>query len=356
MTRLFDTLKINGLEISNRFIRSATMDSMAENNMVSDAELKLYEDLGKGEIGLIMSHGLYPSQEGKASPGQLSVHTDEAIPSLTRLVNKVHENGGKIAAQILHGGWLCSSQVTGLPPVGPSSVTNPMSGVRVRELSGDEIHGFIDSYRQAARRIVESGFDAVQLHAAHSWILSAFLSPVTNKRDDEWGGTNEKHAALVIRICEGIREVAGNDYPILVKLGIKDYHPEGKSIEDGVRQAVLLEQCGVDSIEVSEGIEEDFFHHIRSDAVSPYYLEECRQVRQALSIPVMLVGGIRKLEDMQKIISDGTADAVSMCRPFVMDPYLVKKLHAASVDGSQCTSCNECTLTMREGRLRCVLA
>ncbi len=355
MTGLFDTLKINRLEINNRFIRSATMDSMAENGLVSDAELKLYEDLGKGEIGLIISHGLYPTQEGKASPGQLSVHTDEAIPSLTKLVKRVHDNGGKIAAQILHGGWLCSPQVTGLAPVGPSAVTNPQSGIQVRELSGDEIYQLIDSYKQASFRIIESGFDAIQLHAAHSWILSAFLSPVTNKRDDEWGGNTEKRANLVKRTCEVIREVVGNDFPILVKLGIKDYHPEGKSIESGVAQAKILEKTGVDSIEVSEGIEEDLFHHIRAEATRPYYLDECRQVKNALSVPVMLVGGIRKPGDMQKIVEDGTADAISMCRPFIMDPYLVKNIRNASLDGSKCTSCNKCMLQMRRGKLQCVL-
>jgi 2,4-dienoyl-CoA reductase-like NADH-dependent reductase (Old Yellow Enzyme family) len=355
MTSLFDTLKINGLEIGNRFIRSATMDSMAENGMVSDAELKLYEDLGKGEIGLIMSHGLYPTQEGKASPGQLSVHTDEAIPSLTKLVQKVHKNGGKIAAQILHGGWLCNPRVTGVPPVGPSAITNPQSGVQVRELSSDEIYELVDSYKQASRRIIESGFDGIQLHGAHSWLLSVFLSPVTNKRDDEWGGNNEKRATLVKRICEGIREVAGKNYPVMVKLGIKDYHPEGKSIKEGIEQAKILENSGVDSIEVSEGLEEDFFHHIRAEATSPYYVEECRQVKKALSIPVMLVGGVRTLYDMKKIIDDGVADAVSMCRPFIMDPYLVKNIRAASSDGSKCTSCNKCIRQMGQGKLQCVL-
>ncbi|MBN2239509.1 MAG: NADH:flavin oxidoreductase [Dehalococcoidales bacterium] len=355
MPGLFDPLLINKLEMPNRFVRSATMDSMAENGLVSDAELKLYEDLGKGEIGLIISHGLYPAQEGKASPGQLSAHDDDSIPSLTRLVNKVHENGGRIAAQILHGGWLCSPEVTGLAPVGPSAITNPQSGVQVRELSGDEVYELVDSYVQASRRIIESGFDGVQLHAAHGWILSMFLSPVTNKRNDEWGGTAEKRANLVKKICEGIRNIAGKDFPVMVKLGIKDYHPEGKAIEDGILQAKILEDAGVDSIEVSEGIEEDFFHHIRADVTSPYYQEEGRQTKQSLSKPVMLVGGMRKLKDMQEVIESGTADAISMCRPYIMDPYLVKHIRDGSIDGSHCTSCNRCMMEMRKGSLRCVL-
>ena len=189
MADIFSSLVINKLALSNRFVRSATMDSMAQNGSVTDPEIQLYRELGQGDIGLIISHGLYPTKEGQCSPGQLSVHSDDAIPSLTRLVKTVHDGGGKIAAQILHGGWMCTTAVTGLPPVGPSAVVHPASGVKVRQLSSDEILELIDQYGRAAARIVEAGFDGVQLHGAHSWLLSAFLSPATNLRQDRWGGS-----------------------------------------------------------------------------------------------------------------------------------------------------------------------
>ena len=356
MPSLFDTLAINKMMLNNRFVRSATMDGLGKDGMVSDVELEIYKELGRGEIGLIISHGLFPTKEGQASPGQLSAHTNEAIPSLSRLVKVVHENGGKIAAQILHGGWMCRSETTGKQPVGPSAVVHPRSGLPIRELSSDEVYKLVEDYVQTTRRVIEAGFDGVQLHGAHSWILGAFLSPVTNKRDDEWGGTTEKRTNLLRHICRGIRQLAGPDYPIMVKLGIKDYHPEGKSTPDGIEQAKLLEEAGVDCIEVSEGLEQDFFHHIRLDAVSPYYLDECRQVKQALSIPVMLVGGMRKLSDMQAVIKGGTADAISMCRPFIMNPHLVKDLHEGISDSSGCTSCNGCMGARRKpGELSCSL-
>ena len=250
---------------------------------------------------------------------------------------------------------MCNTTITGLPPVGPTAVVHPRSDLQIRELASEEIYKLVEDYVQAARRIIESGFDGIQLHGAHSWLLSAFLSPATNRRTDEWGGTPERRSSLVRRICEGIRKIAGNDYPVMVKLGIKDYHPEGKPVEEGIEQAGLLEASGVDAIEVSEGLEEDFFHHIRIDAMSPYYLEECRRVKQSLSIPVILVGGMRKRRDMQSVIDDGIADAVSMCRPFIMDPYLVKNMCTGSSDGSKCTSCNECMKEMGRGKLRCVL-
>ncbi len=353
MNDMFDNLNINKMEINNRFVRSATMDSMAEGGKVTDPEIKLYRDLGKGEIGLIISHGLFPTREGQASPGQLSVHTDEAIPSLKKLVDVVHENSGKIVAQILHGGWRCREQITGVSPVGPSALVNPNSGIQIRELSSDEIYELVESYVQATRRIIEAGFDGVQLHGAHSWLLSAFLSPATNKRDDEWGGSAAKRANLVRLICQGIRKMAGTDYPVLVKLGIKDYHPEGKSVSDGIEQAKILESAGLDALEVSEGIEADQSHHIRINAMNPYYVDECRQVKEALSIPVILVGGMRKLKDMQAIIDGNIADAVSMCRPFVMNPYLVKNFREGTTDTSDCVSCNECLSKMRQAQLRC---
>jgi 2,4-dienoyl-CoA reductase-like NADH-dependent reductase (Old Yellow Enzyme family) len=355
MPDIFDTLAINKMELRNRFVRSATMDGLADQGMISDAELNLYQELAKGEIGLIISHGLFPTKEGQASPGQLSVHTDEAIPSLRKLVDFVHENNGKIVAQILHGGWQCRPEVTGLTPVGPSATVNPRSGLQIRELSSDEIYELVESYVQAAMRIIEAGFDGVQLHSAHSWLLSAFLSPVTNKREDEWGGSPEKRSNFIRRICREIRQMAGSDYPILVKLGIRDYHPEGKSVSDGAKQAKLLEAGGVDAIEVSEGIEADPAHHIRFDALSPYYIGECTETRQAISLPLILVGGMRNLSDMQAVLDEGIADAISMCRPFIMDPYLVKNLREGLTDGSGCTSCNQCLGMMRQGHLRCTL-
>jgi 2,4-dienoyl-CoA reductase-like NADH-dependent reductase (Old Yellow Enzyme family) len=352
---IFDPLMINKLVLSNRFVRSATMDSMADNGKVSDAELAMYGELAKGEIGLIVSHGLYPVKEGQASPGQLSVHNDEAVTSLSQLTRIVHTHGGKIVAQILHGGWLCRPEVTGTLPVGPSATTHPRTGQPIRELSTNEVYQLVDDFIQAAKRIIEAGFDGIQLHGAHSWLLSAFLSPATNHREDEWGGSPEKRANFVRSIGRGIRLMAGPDYPLMIKLGLKDYHPQGKNTSEGIEQARALQADGMDAIEISEGLEEDFFHHIRPDAVNPYYVAECREARKLLSVPLILVGGMRKLKDMREIIEDGVADAISMCRPFIMNPHLVKNLRQGVIDGSGCTSCNKCLGEMAQGRLRCVL-
>ncbi len=354
MPSLFDPVTISKLELRNRFVRSATNDNLADDGMVTDAQVGLFRELAQGEIGLIVTGGLYPTKEGKGPAGQTAADTDETIPSLRRLVNVVHENSGKIAAQIMHCGWVVRPEVSGFQPVGPSAIVNPYTGIQVRELSGDEIHELVDHYVQAARRVIEAGFDAVQLHGAHSWLISAFLSSAINKRVDEWGGSPEKRVNFVRRICQGIRRSARPDYPLLVKLGLHDYHPEGKSTAEGVETARLLEIDGVDAIEVSEGLEAEMGHHIRLDATSPCYVEECRQARKKLSLPLILVGGMRDLQDMEAIIDDGEADAISMCRPFIMEPYIVKNFREGLTSSSGCTSCNGCLAQMLQGNFRCI--
>ncbi len=356
MAGVFDSLTVNKLVLPNRFLRSATMDSMAEGGMVTETQIEMYRELGKGEIGLIISHGLYPTKEGQCSSGQLGVESDAAIKSLRRLVNAVHLGGGRIAAQILHGGWMCNPKVTGLPPVGPSELIHPASGLQVRQLSSGEIYELAEKYAQAAARIIEAGFDAVQLHGAHSWLISAFLSPATNRRQDEWGGSLENRARFIREIYRGIRKVSGPDYPVLIKLGLQDYHPQGKPVSEGIEIAKLLQQDGFDAIEVSEGLEQDFFHHIRREAVKPYYLAECEQAKKVLSLPLILVGGMRKLSDIRQVLDNNIADAVSLCRPFIHNPYLVRDLVNGISDSSACTSCNECMTKMGKGRLHCVLS
>ena len=238
----------------------------------------------------------------------------------------------------------------------PSSAVNPRTKIEARELSGDEVHELVELFIQAARRAAEAGFDAIQIHGAHSHLIGEFLSPAINQRKDEWGGSPERRTNFVRRIYQGIRKLVGPDYPILIKLGIVDFHPEGKSLSEGIDTARALEADGTDAIEVSEGFELDPAHHIRQNATSPYYLEECPQVRQALSLPLILVGGMRALKDMQVVLDEGIADAVSMCRPFIMDPHIVRKFHEGSTDKSECNSCNGCLRLTQKGDKRCVLA
>ena len=260
MARLFEPVTINRLELRNRFVRSATMEIHGEQGSVTDSLLDFYRELARGEIGLIVTGGLCVRKDGQLSPGQIIADTDKVIPGLTRLTKTVHENGGKIAAQIMHSGLNCQEEVTGFQPVAPSPAVNPRTKAQARELPGDEVHELVECFIQTARRAVEAGFDAVQLHGAHSHLMSQFLSPAINKREDEWGGSAEKRSNFVRHIYNGIRRLTGPDYPIIIKLGIVDYHPDGKSLSEGINMAKSLEADGIDAIELSEGFEEEGGH------------------------------------------------------------------------------------------------
>lgn len=353
MSEIFKPLQINRLIIKNRFVRSATVDNLGENQVVTDAQLNFYRELARGEVGLIISSGLFPSLDGWAAPGQLGIHTEAMIPSLKKITDTVHENDGKIVAQLMHAGWFGNPDLCGLQTVGPSETVNPANNLKVRGLSSDEVEEKVDEFVKAGVRAAEAGFDGVQIHAAHGWLVSAFLSPVTNRRNDNWGGSASNRSRFVIKITEGLRKAVGPDYPILIKLGIKEYHPEGKSTEEGINSAKLFINAGMDAIEVSEGVEETPFNHIRPDRMDPYYVDECKKAREAISKPLILVGGMRNLSDIEKVVDEGIADAISMCRPFIMDQHIVKKFRQGSSKRSLCTSCNKCIPTMLERNLHC---
>ncbi|MGD9159789.1 MAG: NADH:flavin oxidoreductase [Desulfobacteraceae bacterium] len=354
MSNLFKSLQINSLSIKNRFVRSATVDNLGENQLVTDEQLEFYRELTRGEVGLIISSGLFPSLDGWAAPGQLGIHTDKMIPSLKKITDTVHTNGGKIVAQLMHAGWFGNPELCGFQTVGPSETVNPANNLKVRELSSDEVEEKVDEFIKAGARTAEAGFDGVQIHAAHGWLVSAFLSPVTNHRNDKWGGSASNRANFVIKITEGLRKATGPDYPILIKMGMKEYHPEGKSVEEGISSANMFIDAGIDAIEISEGVEEVPFNHIRPNEMSPYYVDECKEAGEAFSKPLILVGGMRNLAEMEKVVDDGIADAISMCRPFIMDQHIVKKFREGSSEKSLCTSCNSCILTMLERNLHCV--
>jgi 2,4-dienoyl-CoA reductase-like NADH-dependent reductase (Old Yellow Enzyme family) len=354
MSQLFEAFKINGLSIKNRFIRSATVDNLGERLKVSQRQVDFYRELALGETGLIISSGLFPSRDGWAAAGQLGIHDDSMIPELSKLVDIVHQNGGKIAAQLMHAGWFGNPSISGCEVVGPSAIINPANNLEVRSLTSDEVYEHVEDFIQAARRAVEAGFDAVQVHGAHGWFVSAFLSPATNFRQDDWGGSPEKRSNFIKKIIWGIRQITGADFPILIKLGLKDYHPKGKTLAEGIDSARACIEAGIDAIEISEGIEEVPFHHIRPDAKNPYYLEECREARRTIAKPLILVGGMRKLVDIKDVVDGGLADAVSMCRPFIMDQHLVQKFRLGMISKSECTSCNQCIKEMHNQNLHCV--
>lgn len=231
------------------------------------------------------------------------------------------------------------------------SENEPYFNATHREISLDEIEQVIAAFGQAARRAREAGFDAAQLHAGHSYLFSQFLSPCSNRRSDEWGGSLENRMRFHLRVVDAVRAAVGRDYPLLVKLGVQDTVEGGLTLEEGCRVAQALVARGVDAIEVSEGLEPKRGNHIRLGVKlregEAYYAPWAREVKKAVNVPVFLVGGLRSLNIMEAIVRDGVADGVSMCRPFIREPNILLRWQRGDLRPAGCLSCNRCGEKLR---------
>jgi 2,4-dienoyl-CoA reductase-like NADH-dependent reductase (Old Yellow Enzyme family) len=215
-----------------------------------------------------------------------------------------------------------------------------------RELSTAEIRVLIGDFIQAARRAREAGFDGVQLHVAHGYLLSSFLSPHTNRRADEWGGPLENRARIMTEILSGVRSVLGAGFPVIAKLNSSDFLDGGLTLEESARAAALMEAAGIDGIEVSGGMAEagrgSIWAGLRREEDEGYFVAAASRIKAAVRVPVSGLGGIRTLAVAERLILEGRADLISMSRPFIRDPYLVKNFREGRMAKSECISCNKC--------------
>jgi len=377
MSHLFSPAKIGTLELQNRFVRSATFEGMAkENGEVSDDILKLYRNLAKGGIGLIITGYFYVDQIGKAFFNQIGIHSDEMIPGLKWLVQEVHEHGGKIVFQLAHAGRQTTSKITGQRPVDPSGKgRDPIFFVKPRKMTEDDIHETIQSFGRAAKRAVEAGADGIQLHGAHGYLINQFLSPFYNTRTDAWGGSEQGRFRFLEHVLTEIKTATRKDTPILIKLNTHDHTPrQGVTPELAAHYAQKLAGMGIDALEISSG--STFYAYMdmcrgrvpvqelvdtmpfwkkpiakimvsrlvgKYDLEEGYHLEAAKTIKPVLGeIPLMLVGGMRRVNHMEEILEKGYADFISMSRPFIREPFLVKRIEAGKTDRASCVSCNRC--------------
>jgi 2,4-dienoyl-CoA reductase-like NADH-dependent reductase (Old Yellow Enzyme family) len=347
MSILFTPVKIGPLTVPNRFVRSATHDYMAdEAGFVTDANVELLARLADGEVGLIVTGHAFVQRSGKASPRQIAVDDDRFVDGLARIPAAVHRFPSKVFLQIAHAGRQTKAKLCGCVPVSPSPVYDPVSKVMPRELSGDEIRALTAAFVAAAGRAKRAGFDGVQLHAAHGYLISSFLSPHTNRRTDEWGGTLENRARVLLEILGGIKAACGRGFPVIVKLNSSDFLEGGLILDDAVRIALLLEAAGIDGIEVSGGMAEagkgSIWPGLRREEDEGYFVASAAQVKKAVRVPVFGLGGIRTLAAAEKMVRDGRIDLVSLSRPLIRDPFLVKHFREGKAAKSECISCNKC--------------
>lgn len=259
MSILFDPVKIGNMALRNRFVRSATYDGCADSTgHVSEKQIELFSDLAAGGVGLIVTGITYVQPLGQRFSAQGSIAGDDCIPGFKRLTAAVHDRGAKIAVQLFHAGRERTLSFTagGEEALAPSFVNNDpyFNGGKYRPMTEDEIREIVRAFGDAARRAREANFDAVQIHGAHGYLPSQFLSPYTNHRSDDWGGSLENRLRFHYELYSEIKEKVGADYPLLIKIGVQDGFPGGLEFREGKQAAQFLARCGFDALEISLGL------------------------------------------------------------------------------------------------------
>jgi 2,4-dienoyl-CoA reductase-like NADH-dependent reductase (Old Yellow Enzyme family) len=374
---VFSEGTIAGMKTKNRLVRSATFEaSMARNGRVTRKMLELYRDLAEGGVGMIITSHMAVMPRGRGWAGQFSIWSDEFIPEIARIADTVHRHGEgcRAVAQLSHVGRQVLKMAVmvdrlSTKPVGPSAVPSPLLKMKARELSPDEIRQVIRAFADAVVRVKKAGYDGVQIHAAHGWLLSSFLSPYTNRRTDDYGGPLPNRVRIIKEIVAGARERAG-DFPILIKINCDDHVGGGITIDSFPQLAAEIEKTGVDAIEVSGGMwdclvrsEEDLgFPQVpipeartRIDTAEKqsYFLKYAEKLK--LSVPLLLVGGNRNIEQMERIMKAGPVSFLSLARPLICEPALPKRwLVGEGSDAARCVSCNCCLMSTTLRPFGCV--
>ena len=355
---MFETTQINGMTLANRFVRSATWEGMAgDDGAVTPRLIDLMAALARGGVGLIISSHAYVSQEGQAGLKQIGIYDDALLPGLGHMTAAVHAEGGKIVAQIAHAGLHAAGKLTNRTALAPSQVEG-LTKSSIKPMTEDDIQGIVAAFAAAARRARRAGFDGIQIHAAHGYLLSQFLSPVYNRRTDAFGGSIENRSKALLMVLDAVREKVGGDFPVLVKLNCGDFMDQGLTTRDAVAVAEMLAQGGIDAIEVSGGLfinpkMSPWRMGINTQEKEAYFQSEAGQFKAKVTVPLILVGGNRSLEKAARIVTGGTADYISMSRPFIREPDLVNRWKSGDHTKAKCLSDNKCFGPARAGRGIC---
>ena len=361
MSRLFESTKINGMNIKNRFVRSATHEAMAGlDGRVNDQLLGCMAELALGEVGLVITGHAHVAREGQAGPRQMGIYSDAMIDSLKRVALAVHEHGGLVAVQLAHAGKNGIGKDE-YAPLSPSDVV--VDGVKKSSaMTVDEIKRTVNAFGDAAVRAVKSGFDAVQIHAAHGYLLSQFLSPYYNQRDDAYGGTLENRAKFLVQVYEEIRQRVGKSFPVLVKINSEDFLEEGITVKEIIKVCHMLEDRGMDAIEMSGGTFESGklipsrAGTSKSEEREVYYRKAAEDFKKEIKIPLILVGGFLSFNIAEDVVTSGLTDYVALSRPLIREPHLVKRWAAGDRKKAFCISCNKCFSTLAlEEALHCAM-
>lgn len=385
INKVFDPVTLAGITFPNRIIRSATYEGMSdENGKPTEQLMKKYTALAKGGVGGIITGFIGVNEQGRSGSHMALLNSNENIHAYKELTQKLHDSGTPIIAQLNHCGGQTKEENTGMPVIAPSKI----SDYKAKEMTKAEILEVIEAFVQGIKNAKEAGFDGVQIHIAHGYLLSEFVSPRMNRRTDEWGGNTENRFRIVKTIFEKARKEVGN-YPIIAKINGYETLKNGISIGESVKIAKLLEQVGCNAIEVSNGTIKAGLATMRGNVPwqmivaqndrlnkmprfaksiigtvaekafpqpqpkSLYNLDAATAIKNEVNIPVIVVGGITNINEIEDIINQNKSDLVSLCRPFILESDLVNKFKAGKQTQSKCIQCNFCIIGVEKAPLRC---
>jgi 2,4-dienoyl-CoA reductase-like NADH-dependent reductase (Old Yellow Enzyme family) len=385
--RVFTPTAIGGLRLRNRFIRSAAFEGMCPDGEPSAALVDYHRELAAGGVAMTTVAYAAVTDSGRSYLHQLCLSKTGTIPRLRQLTDAVHSEGAAASIQLAHGGYAASPVAAGGKAIGPSAVFNRYTFSFPRAMTEGDIETVTEGFGLAASSAVESGFDAIEIHAAHGYLLSQFLSPHTNRRSDRWGGALENRLRFPIDVIRRVRQAVGPEFPILVKVNLRDGFRTGLDLDESVEIAKRYEAEGVDALVLSGGfmtrtpiyvMRGDVpYRELRRDLpglghkltallfgrllvrkvpfTEAYFLEDALHVRKETRIPLVLVGGLRRLEQMEHVVGRGF-EFLAMARPFILEPDLVRKFETGAAVEARCVPCNKCLASVARGSVRCVLS
>jgi 2,4-dienoyl-CoA reductase-like NADH-dependent reductase (Old Yellow Enzyme family) len=378
----FAPATLGPLRLRNRFLKAATFEGMAVDNLVTDRLIDFHRVAAAGGIGMTTVAYLAVSPDGQGAPAEIIVRP-EAVPGLRRLAEAVHAEGAAVSAQLGHAGPVAAG--TGHTGLAPSRIFNPMAMKFTKAVTEDDISRIIGDFTKAALLLQEAGFDAVEVHLGHNYLLSAFLSPALNKRTDRWGGSVANRAEFSRQVVRAIRTAVGPSMAVIAKLNMVDGYPGGIWLEESLEAASLIESDGVlDAIELTGGSSlKNPMYLFKGDAPieemakafpqplrtgfklmgsrflpsypfeEAYFLPFARQFRETLSMPIVLLGGINRIETVQRAMAEGF-EFVAMGRALLREPDLITRWQQRSRSEGLCVHCNKCMPTIYRGT-HCVL-